>query len=182
MDRMTFELFLLKTMPERLLLVCGAKKTSHLVSFCAKNRLPVKIERVSGNSFALCTNTAVKHVFLEQAKLSLQRVLGYEVARVAGTVSLSHVDGEIFDELRLQQVTDPKAPSLFLVPKNYKLQELQSFLVSQCNLPTVLSDAELCFKDKVRVSLREGQIHLEGTLCPEYFTIRKLIYCHLGRM
>jgi hypothetical protein len=98
----------------------------------------------------------VKQVFLEQhAKLPLYKVAGYEVSRVKGQISLTS-DGEVFDELKLDQGTLAKGPSLFLVPKNYKLQELQHFLVQQFNISTHLQDAQLSYKDKVLIKIQQG--------------------------
>ena len=69
-----------------------------------------------------------------------------------GLISLT-TDGEVFDELKLDQSSLTQGPSLFLVPKNYKLQELQHFLVQQFNIQTHLQDAQLSYKDKVLVKI-----------------------------
>lgn len=53
--------------------------------------------------------------------MPLHKVAGYEVARLSGRVTLTP-DGEVFDELKVGPPnTDKSGPSLFLVPKGYKL-------------------------------------------------------------
>ena len=89
---------------------------------------------------------------------------------------------DVFDELVLKQSRDLSKNSLFLVPKNYKLQALQTYLVQQFNLQTRLKDSQLWYKDKVCVKLAGSKIELEGLVCQEYFLIRKLVYSHFGRM
>ena len=60
MDRVTFELFLLKTQPQKLLLINGPKKTSHLKDFCSRNNLAIELHHIPNSQYACKTDTAVK--------------------------------------------------------------------------------------------------------------------------
>jgi hypothetical protein len=59
---------------------------------------------------------------------------------------------------------------------------LQKELAIQLNLQTTIVDGVLSYKDQVFVWFQKGAIQLKGCVSEEYFQIRKLMYCHFGRM
>lgn len=71
-----------------------------------------------------------------------------------------------------------------MLPKEYKLQELQRCLAIQLNLPTIIVDGVLQYKEKLFAWIDRitGQIQIRGVLCQEYFQVRKLMYAHFGRI
>ena len=100
---------------------------------------------------------------------------------------------------RLQDAffNNDEKPSLFFRQGNdYSLRDLQQFLNAH-NFPTVLLDGCLNYEDKLYVyfdkakkakdidgaqSAERQQLKVRGTLCKEYFQVRRLIYQHFGRI
>ena len=85
---------------------------------------------------------------------------------------------------------DEKPSLLFRQGNDYSLRDLQHFLNAH-NFPTVLLDGCLNYDEKLYVyfdkpkkskdthgalSLNRQQLKVRGTLCKEYFQIRRLIY------
>lgn len=60
---------------------------------------------------------------------------------------------------------------MFILPKQYKLQELQNYLAVQLNLQTQLVDGVLSYRDKLfmQIDKQTEQINLKGAVCQEYF-------------
>jgi hypothetical protein len=57
-------------------------------------------------------------------------------------------------------------------------------LAIQLNLPTIIVDGVLQYKEKLFawIDRNTGQIQIKGVLCQEYFQVRKLMYGHFGRI
>ncbi len=60
-DRVSFEYFLIRTMPQKLFLINGSsKKFKNLSHFVASNKLQTKVEHLAHMKFSFKTETAQK--------------------------------------------------------------------------------------------------------------------------
>jgi len=66
-DRVTFEYFLIKTLPQHLIMINGSEsKVKHMRDFIQANGLKTKLDHVVKRSLLLQSETSVKQVFLDQ--------------------------------------------------------------------------------------------------------------------
>ena len=107
MDRVSFELLILKTQPKNLVLVNGSDaKVNQIVKFCESNQVETKVLRANKNreSVKFATSAGVKQVFIENQllkSLALQKVAHkrFEISRIRGEIHPQLENALIFDEL-----------------------------------------------------------------------------------
>mmetsp|Transcript_19033 Transcript_19033/g.18157 ORF Transcript_19033/g.18157 Transcript_19033/m.18157 type:complete len:161 (-) Transcript_19033:28-510(-) len=157
--------------------------------------LPIKVQYLYKQSIQFYLTSAIKNVLLSEGlykSLPLQRVhQRYEVARIKAEVKKDpdpQNDGvDILTEVKKQSKNEEykdqfNQHSLFFWNSDYKLADLQSYLVTQ-NIPTTIVDKFLNYDNKVYIYFdEEGRIRLEGFIGKEYYAIRQMIYYHFGRI
>ena len=134
-DRIGFEFLLVKTLPQHLVIINPSQqKVNHMRDFIRSNNLKTKIDTVVNQSILIEADTSMKQVFLDsnlQKHLAMHRVLNFEVCRVRAKLTLQ--EDQVFDELQLVDQNHSRSHHsngnyLFILPKQYRLQELQHYL------------------------------------------------------
>lgn len=162
-DRQSFEYFLMRCLPQHLVLCNGSPtKYEHLLAFAQKNGLNIGVHHCSNNTaskvFEMATESATRTVFLDTQlarSLAFQKVNSFEgvhVCRVSGRLNFSGEEPNLLVEGKQKL----KQNYLFILPKEYRLQELQHALSMQLNIHTDVIDGCLCFQNKVYLWFEQG--------------------------
>lgn len=177
-----------KIRPRRLILVRGTEQESlKLKKLCEANVGDKVFVPQKGVPEDVTTENHIYQVTLSDALMS-----SIDFVRAYNGVDLAWIDVEAKpseEKSQLKSVaTVELLPSLDALPaeqiplhnaifvNELKLSDFKQILMNN-NIQAEFSGGVLYCEEKVAIRRREsGKIHLEGTLCPEYFKIRQLLY------
>lgn len=169
--------------PRRLILVRGSpESTTYLADKC---RAYVNEKIFKPDTGDIVDATTENYIY--QVKLKDSLVSSLEFLKTDSGVELAWVDAQTNmpedDDLDSKKLPHLDLVQPDLVPPHdaifineLKLSDFKQVLLNN-NIQAEFSDGVLYCNDRVSVRKREsGRIHLEGTLCDDYFKVRDLLY------
>lgn len=169
--------------PRRLILVRGSpESTAHMTEYC---RAYVDDKIFTPNTGDIVDATTENYIYQVKLKDSLVSSLefstaedGVELAWVDAKTQMPEDDGINSERLPHLDAIEPEQVPLHNATfiNDLKLSDFKQVLLNN-GIQAEFSAGILYCNDKVTVRRREtGKIHLEGTLCDDYFKVRDLLY------
>jgi len=173
--------------PRRLILVRGSpESTAYMAEYCRAYVDDKILQPKTGDTVDATTEN-----YIYQVKLKDSLVSSLNFHTVGDDVELAWVEAKtqmptdedelVSDQLPCLDVAEPDKVSLHnaLFINELKLSDFKQILINN-SIQAEFSGGVLYCNDKVTVRRREtggrGRIHIEGTLCDDYFKVRDLLY------
>lgn len=173
--------------PRRLILVRGSpESTAYMAEYC---RAYVDDKILQPKTGETIDATTENHIYQVKLKDSLVSSLDFQTTKdgvnlawvAAKTLMPTDEDDLVSDKLPYLDVLErdqvPLHNALFI--NELKLSDFKQILINN-GIQAEFSGGVLYCNEKVTVRRREtggrGRIHIEGTLCPDYFKVRDLLY------
>lgn len=177
--------------PKRLLLVGGSTEATEYLYNHFQQTIPARSMEVFAphllETVTVSTAVNVKQAILSESlisRLQLQLQGEYELGWVRGVVRIPE-EGEVIDELSAKRrmivlTAAPSAPSPILLG-DPRLSELRRVIQGQLGVAAAFDQGDLvCGQGERRVIIRKdpttAALTLEGPLCAEYYSVRRLLY------
>lgn len=169
--------------PRRLILVRGSpESTAFMADYCRAYVDDKVFKPTTGETVDVTTENYIYQIKLKDSLVSSLDFhatgSGVELAWVDAKTSIPEEDELQSEKLPHLDVADPEQAPLHnaIFINEVKFSEFKQVLLNN-GIQAEISGGVLYCNDKVTVRRREtGRIHLEGTLCEEYYKVRDLLY------
>lgn len=169
--------------PRRLILVRGSRESINYLADKCQTYVTEKIFKLdNGDVVDATTENYIYPVKLKDSLVSSTEFFktdcGIELAWVDAETQMPDDDGIASENLPHLDALQPECirPHDAIFINEFKLSDFKQVLLNN-GIQAEFSDGVLYCNDKVSIRKRDSwRIHLEGTLCDDYFKVRELLY------